>query len=260
MRLKFLIFILTALTLVFSCARKVETGYASIRLVDRMVSDSLPALHRLASEAGKTSGTIVLVGEPMRCVALSEKMLSFDEFDNVDARPVKDGLPDFAGETIVSLMDFTYSPYDSLRLEGTDSLFFRELAIKGALAALDSSLGCKVLVICSPRLAGQGGADVVDFYGRIGCGVSVISSADTSFSFPAACFKVMREKNLFTHDIAYPQAKLMMVSDGIRSMYPSVTVFDENLVPAAFADTVGVFAPDTYVSHVQNKHNPGRNR
>ena len=32
--------------------------------------------------------------------------------------------------------------------------------------------------------------------------------------------------------------------------------FEDRLVPSSFADTVGVFAPNTFVSYVQNKHKP----
>lgn len=240
--------------LLSSCVRCVETGYYSIPLVDRLVSDSLSELQALAKRTGDPSGAIVLFGEPLRCLAISERMMGGDEFDNVDARLVKDGLPDFSGETIVSLLDFANPPYDSLSVSGKDSLALREIAVRGALAALDSTIGCKMLVICSPALAPEGGNDVVDFYGKIGCDVPVIFSADTTFSFTKACYKTLRERNLFTHDIAYPVARLMMVLGGESSRRP--LLFDDNQVPDSFADTVGVFAPNTYVSHVQNKHNP----
>ena len=258
MRLKYPLLFFAALASLFSCVRRVETGYDSIALVDRLVSDSVPSLQRRAALAGKASGTIVLVGEPFQCLALSEKMLSDDEFDNVDARPVKDGLPDFSGETIVSILDFTVPSYDSLSVSGSDSLTLREIAVRSALAALDSVVNCKVLVICSPALASEGGEDVVDFYGKIGCDVPVVYSADSSSPLSEACYKLLRERNLFTHNIAYPVARLMMVT-GVDDSHRPV-LFDDIKVPESFADTVGVFAPNTYVSHVQNKHNPGRNR
>lgn len=251
---------LAILTLCSSCARRVETGYDAIDYVDRLMESSYPALQKMASRVGNPGGSIVLVGEPMTCVALSEIMMGFDEFDNVDARPVKDSLPDFAGERIVSLMDFVNPPYDSLKLTPADSLFFREVAVKGALAAMDSSVNCKIILICSPQLAQKGAEDIKDLFGKIGCGVPVLSPVDTTCSLPEACFKVMREKNLFTHDIAYPVARLMMTVGNSLSDFPAVETFDESLVPEYFADTVGVFAPYTYVSHVQNKHISGRNR
>lgn len=256
MRIKLLPLVLAALTLSVSCARRVDTGYDSIALVDRLVADSLPSLREKASMAGKTLGSIVLVGEPLSCLSVSEAMMLSDEFDNVDARAIRDGLPDFAGETIVSLLDFALSPYDSIPGAGEDSLLSRETAVKNALAALDSAVNCKVLVICSPAISGKGAEDVADFFEKIGCEVPVISSQDTTFSYTSACFKLMRDRNNFTHDIAYPVSRIMMVlEDGGRPV-----LFDDNLAPEWFADTVGVYAPNTYVSHVQNKYNSGGNR
>ena len=254
MRFKYPLFFFAALALLSSCVRRVEAGYSSIPLVDRLVDNSLPELQHLAERTGDPSGAIVLFGEPLRCLAMSEELMNCDEFDNVDARLVKDGLPDFSGETIVSILDFANPPYDSLSISGKDSLALREIAVRGALAALDSTLGCKMLVLSSPALAPKGGEDVVDFFGKIGCDVPVIFSADTSCSFTKVCYKALRERNLFTHNIAYPVARLMMVLGGENSSRP--LLFDDNQVPESFADTVGVFAPNTYVSHVQNKHNP----
>lgn len=256
MRIKFLPLALAALALTVSCARRVETGYDSIDLVDRLVADSLPSLTERASLTGKPSGAIVLVGDPMRCLAVSESLMVSDDFDNVDARAVQDGLPDFSGETIISLLDFALAPYDSLPSAGQDSVRIREAAVKNALAALDSSLNCKVLVICSPALSGKGAEDVADLFGKIGCEVPVVSSQDTTFSYSSACFKLMRDRNMFTHDIAYPVSRLMMIlEDGRRP-----TLYDDNLVQEWFADTLSVFARKTYISHVQNKYNSGGNR
>ena len=258
MRLRVLTIITATLALLFSCSTRVETGYEAIGLVNRIVVDSLDLLRERASFSGKPSGTIVLIGEPMRCVSMSEKFMEVDEFDNVDARVLQDGLPDFAGETIVSLLDFSLAPYDSVFSVGTDTLFFREAAIRNAVAAIDTSIGCKMLVICSPLLSERGGEDIEDLFGRIDCDVPVVYSSDTAFSFTAACYKVMRDRNAFTHDIAYPKARLMAIPEGGGDLYPASRLYDDNLVPDQFADTVGVFAPKTYISHVQNKHNTGR--
>ena len=256
MRIKFIPLALVALALTVSCVRRVESGYDSIDLVDRLVADSLPSLMEKASMAGKTSGVIALIGDPMSCVAVSESLMVSDEFDNVDARAVEDGLPDFSGETIVSLLDFALSPYDFLPVTRADSIKLREAAVKNALAALDTSVKCKVLVICSPALSGKGAEDVADLFGKIGCDVPVISSQDTTYRFTSACFKVLRDRNIFTHDIAYPAARLMMIlEDGQRP-----ALYEDNLAQEWFADTLSVTAWKTYFSHVQNKYNSGGNR
>ena len=72
-------------------------------------------------------------------------------------------------------------------------------------------------------------------------------------SLADAVFSYMRKENLFTHNISYPAARLLMtVPDDIFPPFMTVP-FEDLKVPAAFADTVGVIAPNTYVSHVQNK-------
>ena len=237
-----------------SCSRRTEGGYDTLRLVDELVADSLPSLQRLAREAGKPSGAIALIGDPHRCLALSETLMNFDEFDNVDAKRVKDGLPDFSGETVVSVLDFACSPYDSLALTEEGRLSLREITVRNALAALDTSVRCKLLVICSSHLASNGGGDVTDLFDKIGCDVPVVCSADTAFGFPEACFRILRERNLFTHNIAYPTARLLMtVPDQVDPPFSTIS-FEDSLVPESFVDTVGVIAPNTYVSYVQNKH------
>ena len=66
----------------------------------------------------------------------------------------------------------------------------------------------------------------------------------------------MREKNLFTHKIAYPVADLLMTVKSASTKPFETVSFEDRLVPSSFADTVGVFAPNTFVSYVQNKHKP----
>ena len=66
----------------------------------------------------------------------------------------------------------------------------------------------------------------------------------------------MRDKKLFTHKIAYPAANLLMTVSSASTPPYKIVSFEDKLVPEYFADTVGVFAPNTFVSYVQNKHKP----
>lgn len=249
------ILLILSVIAVSNCSRRVENGYKTIAYVNSLMTDSLPELRRLAALNGKPSGAIVLTGDPELCLRLSERMMVSDDFDNIDARKVSDGLPDFAGETVSSILDFANAPYDSLSRseKGRDSL--REVAVRGALSALRIPSRCKILIICSPALSEYGGSDVSDLFERIGCDVPVICSSDSTFSFTDACFREMRKRNMFTHNISYPSAKLFMtLSDSLDSKV-SMAPFVDSLVPASFPDTVGVLAPNTYYSYVvQNKH------
>lgn len=237
-----------------SCSRRVESCYKTIAYVNTLLADSLPRLRTLAESNGKPSGAIVLIGDPAGCLRLSEKMMVCDEFDNIDARKVSDGLPDFAGETIVSILNFADTAYAARTATREGRISLRELTVNGALAALASPDRCKILIICCPVLSEYGGSDVCDLFERIGCDVPVIYSSDTTFSFSEACFLEMRKRDAFTHNISYPSARLLVaVRDSLDSNV-SILPFADSLVPASFPDTVGVLAPNTYFYVVQNQH------
>ncbi len=232
-----------------------ENGYKTIAYVNSLLTDSLSRLRTLAESNGKPSGAIVLVGDPSGCLRLSEKMMNCDDFDNIDARKVSDGLPDFAGETIVSVLNFADTAYESLSASKDGQTSLRELTVKDALAALQLPTRCKILLVCCPVLSEYGGSDVCDLFERIGCDVPVIYSSDTTFSFSEACFRKMRELDAFTHNISYPSALLFMALRDSLDSKVSVLPFVDSLVPASYPDTVGVIAPNTYCSHVvQNQH------
>ena len=248
--------VLSVIAAVSGCSRRVEGGYKTIAYVSDLLTDSLPRLQSLAALSGKASGSIVLVGDPSECLRVGERMMLCDEFDNIDARRTSDGLPDFAGETIVPVLDFSgdsYVPVASNDKKSREKM--RETAVRSAVAALRIPSRCKILVICSPALSADGGDDVRDLFERIGCDVPVISSPDTSFSLTAECFRKMRERNLFTHNLAYPSARLFAaVRDSVDSQV-TVMPFADSLVPVSFPDTVGVLAPNIYYSDVlQNQH------
>lgn len=251
------ILLIAAIAAPFSCSRKVEGGFDTIGYVDHLMADSLFLLKNMAASAGKPSGTITLIGDPRTCLLLSESMMACDYFDNIDARDIKDGLPDFAGETITSVLDFAHLPYSSLAASDQGRLVLRERAVRMALAAIDTSCvgnPAKILIVCSPDLAEYGGDDISDLFEKTGCDVPVIYSTDSTFSFEKACFSLMREKSLFTHDIAYPSARgYMMLPDSLGPPFRAIP-FSDGKVPANFPDTVGVLAPNTYVSYVQNQY------
>lgn len=63
---RFFAVILLALSVIAasSCSRRVENAYRTIAYVNSLLTDSLPELRTLAESNGKSSGTIVLVGDP----------------------------------------------------------------------------------------------------------------------------------------------------------------------------------------------------
>ena len=251
-----------------SCGRHVEERSDSLRYVDELLADSLSWLEELSEASGKASGAIALIGTPEECLQVSERLMTADDFDNVDGRPAPDGLPDFAGETVVSILDFTDS---SAREYADSSLLLRELAVRIALRALEPSCRVspydadsvvskpspKMLLVCSPRMGVRCAADIEDLFARTGCNVPVLAAQDTAYSFTRDCFRLLRQRNAFTHDVSYPKAELyMMIVTGFSG---SVLIgFNGRYAPGPFLNTARVLAPKTMESCTELASAPRR--
>lgn len=252
-----------------SCARRVESTFVAIPFVDDLLADSLPALKSYAALSGKTSGNIALVGDPSECLKVSEELMTSDKFDNVDGRRVSDGLPDFAGETFVSILDLYDAPFDSIIFK-KDSVALREISVRDCVYALDTSFSFtpyggrasiskgspKVLVICSPLVTECALADIEDFFSKIGCQIPIISSKDTAYSYSESLYSLLRQKNMFTHDIAYPSAEgyvVVPLDNNSMSLNSVLVSFDEGFIPTEYPDSVSIWsvAPKTVESYVQ---------
>lgn len=131
---------LAALSLLVSCETVTVQPRPTIPLVLGIAADS-SGQGGLIARAGSRGayGSIAIIGEPADVITLARRFQSIDAVDNVDGRPVRDSLPDFAGESFDAILDVFNAPYAHF-LEGpapeTDSL--REAAVRGAMAAWDS--------------------------------------------------------------------------------------------------------------------------
>lgn len=130
-------------SLAFACKQAVPTPRPTIPLVEGIASDTT-GLHRMAATAGHLGahGAIALLGEPSDVIRLARHMQHVDVLDNIDARAVRDSLPDFSGEEFQAILDVTNAPYahflaSGLGTESLDSL--REAAVRNALFAWDST-------------------------------------------------------------------------------------------------------------------------
>lgn len=183
-----------------SCSRKVEQATESLPLVNMLVQESSSVLEDLVAVSGKTSGSIAVIGDPEICFKVAGTIATCDIFDNIDAKLSSDGLPDFAGENIVAILDSS-----SFKVGGET---LREAAVRLALCAMDSTVACKMIVFCGKGFPDYGSSDVEDLFSRIGCDIPVVASSDTSADLPVslakACFRILRDRNAFTHDICYP--------------------------------------------------------
>lgn len=123
------------LVLMASCKEVTTTPRPTIPLVYSILADSTGQAH-LASMAGDrgADGSIAIIGEPSDVIVLARRFQSNDGVDNIDGRPSRDSLPDFAGERFDVILDALFTPYGETSL---DSL--REAAVTNALFAWDST-------------------------------------------------------------------------------------------------------------------------
>ena len=159
---------LAALCLAAACKRNAPQPRPTIPLVESIVADT-SGTARMVALAGTLGpeGSIAILGEPFAALALSHRFQSTDRMDNVDGRPRRDSLPDFAGEIFSVILDAFNDPYEHFITEGPeakdrlDSL--RESAVRGALFAWDSTAvrpAAKILIFTSSLHASFGLFDV----------------------------------------------------------------------------------------------------
>ena len=140
-----------ALALVCSCNNNALPPRPAIPLVEAIVRDT-SGMAAIVAKAGHSGadGSVAIIGEPAQSLALSRLFRGIDVRDNIDGRPVRDSLPDFAGEQIDVFLDALNAPFSSYVPSGIDSL--REAAVQGAMFAWDS-LCLKTPVARSQRLS-----------------------------------------------------------------------------------------------------------
>jgi hypothetical protein len=277
-----------------SCSNGKPSGTAMIPFVESILADTTSAEYSLVSsyDDSDKQGCIAIIGTPEECFSLSEQFMTSDIFDNIDGRMKGDGLPDFAGETIISVIDAANSPYEGYVLrKNTD--FLKEIAVRESLFAIDSScrvspyekdasvpkLKAKVIILASPLMAEYGFSDVDTLFKSLGKDIPVITVKDTSQTAVVKCFNILRKKNAFTLNIYLPRAMgyvsvptsdlpASVVDSGLHFnetyKYGRVTnsdkitftiiTFNERYLSGGLISKLGTIAPKTYQSYVQNQY------
>lgn len=172
-----------------SCKKKAETGEPPIALVSAIIENQAMPAHGMVAEynANDPSKSIFLVGSPELCESLRARLLEVDEFDNIDGRRSPDGLPDFAGEVICTIVDFANAPYSTFTARGNEEEL-REITVRNLLAAMDTlcfineydkaGVGSKPLpkavVMTSPYATACGKYDVDTLMKALGCRLPVV--------------------------------------------------------------------------------------
>ena len=188
---------LLPLLLLAGCEMKPTSSRPTIPLVSEILANPQGYDYQLVKSFNPMDahGDIVLLDSPDRCFALSERFLTYDVRDNDSGAPGEDGLPDFSGERIVSLLDINYTPYSRF-VSADNILALREVTVRAALSALDTAccLGAfdqekrshkdraKLLLISSPYLAAFGGFDVDTLFRAVGVVPPVISGPEEVFA------------------------------------------------------------------------------
>ena len=182
------LFLLTLLLLLpVACKHQVEVARQTVPVVREILSDrSDPRAQLLRGRVPVSQADITIIGPEFTCDRLAEQLSFRDLQDNVDARFVPDGLPDFAGETFVCIEDTT--PYrEILEAQGAEAL--RQQTVFRVLAALDTAVhispydmeglsakaSSKLVVLADPFLCEYGGSDVDTLFRSTLCRVPVIS-------------------------------------------------------------------------------------
>ncbi|MCR4843362.1 MAG: hypothetical protein K5843_00035 [Bacteroidales bacterium] len=126
-----------ALLALVSCKEKQAAPRPTTPMVHAIAADTA-GLGRLVGQSGRRGGegSVALIGEPGGVIALARRFQGCDRVDNVDGRPVRDSLPDFAGETFDAIIDARFTPYSRLLASDPDSL--RDAAVINSVAAWDS--------------------------------------------------------------------------------------------------------------------------
>jgi len=84
--------------------------------------------------------------------------------------------------------------------------------------------------------------------------LNIVSIADT---ITEEAYRIMRERNLFTHDIRYPVAAAYLTNPEMFQY--ALMQFDWNALPTGLESDIMNAAPKTYISYVQDQYIPGGN-
>lgn len=212
-----LIFSLVALAV--SCRNVSEQGRLTIPFVREVISQTSSPAHTIMSRYTRNRAyPIYVIGEPEECQRFANKLVLCDVRDNVTGNFGSDGLPDFAGEKIVTLADYAGSPYSNFLDEGREN-DLRELVVRECIDALDTlcflspydrqGLGrrspAKMIVLASSYADTYGFFDVDSLFSAFGCNVKIVnplrSMLASAKSAKDPCIGVLTRRNMLSAGI-----------------------------------------------------------
>lgn len=197
---KRLLILLLALSPTFaeSCMDRGAGDPLSIKYVRDIVADTTSSGYGRIRKCGidGVNGSITVFGPSAETFFLSEKLLTCDNFDNVNGRAIPDGLPDFAGETIALVSDLANEPYPGY-LRKSNQEFLREVAVRSFFDLIDTTAlvsqydrklgerkaGAKVVVLSSSYLSAFGYYDINALLKVSGRRIHLISPAHSMLKY-----------------------------------------------------------------------------
>lgn len=184
-----LLLILTGFSFL-ACQSRVEEQRPTIQYVRDILADKSCAEYSLLSSIKEADrkGDIVIIGTGEQCSVLGAQFTTCDFFDNVDASMGGDGLPDFGGEYISTIVDEANAPYSDFIFNGNATLL-REAVVRSVLSAIDTTYSLTAYDIdCQGRKAPAKAIVLADVYQQVygkfdvdtllhstGCGIEVIT-------------------------------------------------------------------------------------
>ena len=168
-----------------SCKPKTAAPRPTIPLVEQIARDTSGLAERVAAAGHRgAEGGIAVIGQSGDAASLSRLFYNADILDNIDGRPVRDSLPDFAGERLDVILDEVSGDYSHFYPSQTDSL--RESAVSCAMHAWNAPILAKALVYASPLQSEYGLFDVDTLQALTGGASRVFSPVGSSIAQAAA--------------------------------------------------------------------------
>ena len=187
---------LPVLLLVAGCQVVTAPPRPAVDIVNSIAAERDGSYHHMLSSfaAPDKDGSIALIGTASQCDTLLSLFAACDRHDNVDGKPIADGLPDFAGEQIFGYADASSASYESILSSGNTDVL-RDFVVRASLAAVDSVYSitqydiegqgrkspAKLLVLADPCYDIYGQFDIDTLMQITGCGISTITPMGAAF-------------------------------------------------------------------------------
>lgn len=183
--------VLLAMTCMFcSCNAPVGTSKPVVPLVRDILADrDCPEYGILKScTVPDKYGAVFILGEENDCEVFSSALLACDSRDNIRGNYASDGLLDFSGERICSVVDFAGGDYSSYPVAGLDDSLATQM-VRLSLLAIDTLCymspydlkglaeqpRAKIVLLASSFADTYGMYDVDSLFRASGCGVFVVN-------------------------------------------------------------------------------------